>query len=419
MLRVAAAARRAGRAALARQSQRFASTTAATTSAAPKPVLADDQAKKGDNGGNSVPDTVLASLSKNDLKNAVTKILMETCVDDHALRGRQVHLFTEYDAKSLSAEDKRLMFQIMYGTKKPVPADIDKFVNSDTVKKEARYFFPSQLKADSHTYEVPRVKVELLPSDHPALDHTARPESPAFFTGRAAYHDLLLKLDGIKSKLNAQAVAREGGKASGAVVTPESASLVWLKKDQMEHKVGLKLKIVEYRTILSRLRELWLHPESETVRKEFLMQYLRSGGRAPNPKPKREVAPDGRAYGTGRRKTAIARVWLSKGTGVVKVNGRTAADYFPRTTDIFELLRPLRAANLVGAYDINCTVTGGGSSGQTGAIRLGLANALVVMHPELRKTLRLDGLLTRDTRIVERKKPGQKKARRKFQWVKR
>ncbi|HBR15443.1 MAG TPA: 30S ribosomal protein S9 [Candidatus Omnitrophica bacterium] len=125
-------------------------------------------------------------------------------------------------------------------------------------------------------------------------------------------------------------------------------------------------------------------------------------------------------YGaTGRRKSSIARVNLTPGTGNIHVNKRPFENYFPRETDRLIILEPLKLTNTLGKFDIDVSVTGGGSTGQAGAFRLGLSRALVLCAPENKSVLKKSDLLTRDPRMKERKKPGQKGARKKFQWVKR
>ena len=125
-------------------------------------------------------------------------------------------------------------------------------------------------------------------------------------------------------------------------------------------------------------------------------------------------------YGaTGRRKSSVARVNLTPGNGAIKVNKRGFEDYFPRETDRITILEPLRVANLMGKFDINVVVSGGGSTGQAGAFRLGLSRALVLCDPENKPLLKKSDFLSRDPRMKERQKPGQKGARKKFQWVKR
>ncbi len=122
---------------------------------------------------------------------------------------------------------------------------------------------------------------------------------------------------------------------------------------------------------------------------------------------------------TGRRKTAVARVVVVPGSGQITVNGRAFEEYFPLEAHRKDILLPLELTNMLGRFDIRANVSGGGISGQAGAIRLGIARALVEFDEELRKILRPAGLLTRDPRMVERKKYGQKKARKRFQFSKR
>jgi small subunit ribosomal protein S9 len=127
----------------------------------------------------------------------------------------------------------------------------------------------------------------------------------------------------------------------------------------------------------------------------------------------------GRAYATGKRKDAVARVWIRPGTGLISVNGRTLETYFARPVLRMILNQPLQLTNRVGQYDITVTVMGGGLSGQAGAVRHGLSKALTYYEPELRGVLKKNGFLTRDSRVVERKKYGRAKARRSFQFSKR
>jgi small subunit ribosomal protein S9 len=125
-------------------------------------------------------------------------------------------------------------------------------------------------------------------------------------------------------------------------------------------------------------------------------------------------------YGaTGRRKSSIARVTLTPGTGVITVNDRAFNNYFVRETDRIMITEPLKTLNISDKFDIAAQVNGGGMSGQAGAFRLGLARAIILADQESRKTLKKALFLRRDSRMKERKKPGQKGARRKFQWVKR
>ncbi len=127
----------------------------------------------------------------------------------------------------------------------------------------------------------------------------------------------------------------------------------------------------------------------------------------------------GRAYATGKRKDAIARVWIKPGTGKITINKRDFTNYFARPVLQMVLQQPIVAAAREGAYDVVATVSGGGLSGQAGAVRHGISKALTNFEPELRPVLKKGGFLTRDSRVVERKKYGRAKARRSFQFSKR
>lgn len=126
----------------------------------------------------------------------------------------------------------------------------------------------------------------------------------------------------------------------------------------------------------------------------------------------------GRSYGTGRRKTSVARVWIKEGSGQVTINDKNLIDYF-QPTQRMHAISPFLGCNTAGFFDVTCTVKGGGISGQAGAVRLGISRALEAYNPEYRASLKAYGMLTRDSRRVERKKFGLKKARKAFQWVKR
>ena len=124
-------------------------------------------------------------------------------------------------------------------------------------------------------------------------------------------------------------------------------------------------------------------------------------------------------YATGRRKKSIARVWLKKGSGAIYINGKKMNDYFKRTNLQIAVCRPFKVVKKDNEYDVRCTVKGGGLSGQAGAIIHGISRALVEFEPDLKSTLKKEKLTTRDSRTVERKKYGHRKARRSFQFSKR
>jgi small subunit ribosomal protein S9 len=126
-----------------------------------------------------------------------------------------------------------------------------------------------------------------------------------------------------------------------------------------------------------------------------------------------------RAYATGKRKDAVARVWIKLGAGKITINERPVETYFARPVLRMLIQQPLVSANRQGQYDVDCTVSGGGLSGQAGAVRHGISKALLAYEPDLRSVLKRGGYLTRDPRVVERKKYGKAKARRSFQFSKR
>jgi len=124
-------------------------------------------------------------------------------------------------------------------------------------------------------------------------------------------------------------------------------------------------------------------------------------------------------YATGRRKTSIAKIWLKKGSGKIYVNGKEFQKYFVSENHKMQIVRPFEALNQATEYDVRCSVKGGGHTGQAGAMVHGISKALLLFDPEFKPTLRKEKLTTRDSRAVERKKPGRKKARRSFQFSKR
>jgi small subunit ribosomal protein S9 len=152
------------------------------------------------------------------------------------------------------------------------------------------------------------------------------------------------------------------------------------------------------------------------------LQSLQSLTPAAAPQPPQRVQKldaQGRAYATGKRKNAMARVWVTRGVGRILVNDKEFAEYFARPVLQMIVQQPIVAANRGGQYDVHATVSGGGLSGQAGALRHGISRALTYYEPELRGVLKKGGFLTRDSRVVERKKYGRRKARRSFQFSKR
>jgi len=150
---------------------------------------------------------------------------------------------------------------------------------------------------------------------------------------------------------------------------------------------------------------------------EALQSLATPSANAANSEPIRDA--QGRSYATGKRKNAVARVWIKPGKGVITVNGRDQEVYFARPVLRMMIAQPLQVADRVGQFDVDVTVKGSGLSGQAGAVRHGIAKALTYYEPGLRVALKPHGFLTRDSRVVERKKYGRAKARRSFQFSKR
>ncbi len=158
---------------------------------------------------------------------------------------------------------------------------------------------------------------------------------------------------------------------------------------------------------------------AETMQSLEQLAALRPAPAPETPRYVQKLDKQGRAYATGKRKDAVARVWVKPGAGKIVVNTREIDVYFSRPVLRMLIQQPLVAANRAGQYDVTCTVSGGGLSGQAGAVRHGLSKALLNYEPDLRAALKRGGFLTRDARVVERKKYGRAKARRSFQFSKR
>jgi small subunit ribosomal protein S9 len=158
---------------------------------------------------------------------------------------------------------------------------------------------------------------------------------------------------------------------------------------------------------------------AETMQSLEELAALRPAPAPETPKYIQKLDKQGRAYATGKRKNAVARVWLKPGGGTVTVNERPVETFFARPVLRMLIQQPLVAANRQSQYDVICTVSGGGLSGQAGAVRHGISKALTNYEPDLRPVLKRGGFLTRDPRVVERKKYGKAKARRSFQFSKR
>lgn len=292
-----------------------------------------------------------------------------------------------------------------------------------------RYLFPTPIMDNADgVSSASRVSYNDLPPNDPARSTELRPSLAGYFTGRPGFYNQLLELESMLERLNELPVAasenKAAEKAAAAAAQRALSQVTWLKKDEMSTKLGVALAIGEYRGIVELLQSLWVHPHAALVRDD-LCEFLRPASQKTAVKHTYALDPLGRAYATGRRKTSVARVWVwplgkdAKTPATVTVNRQQLHVAFDRPQDRLSVTAPLRLLNLLSTHGVMCTVRGGGIMGQAGAIRLGVARALERLNPAWRPVLRKAGYLTRDPRMVESKKPGQKKARKKFTWVKR
>ncbi|WVQ71962.1 hypothetical protein IAR50_001504 [Cryptococcus sp. DSM 104548] len=283
-----------------------------------------------------------------------------------------------------------------------------------------------------------------------------RPDSPQFFTGRPQFHEALASLSATVAQTTS--VLRKAHiyplpDGLPAVTSPRAS---WVSPEELSSIFQTKLKTSTLRQVMDLLSELHNlrhisdlsgYPELAGKIDKELARYERLSGEAKTAekesKKKKTVDEFGRAYGMGRKKTSSARVWaipssaalpilestassssdstpaLSLPKSEILINHQPLHTYFPRLADREAVLRPLRLTGLLGAYNVFAFSSGGGVSGQAGAVALGLARALSVMREDAVDVLRADGALMRDPRMVERKKTGKAKARKGYTWVKR
>ena len=213
-----------------------------------------------------------------------------------------------------------------------------------------------------------------------------------------------------------EACARLEGTFTGDAATPYKFNAV-----RTSERCGARARLVDAKTAKPsvangwRLNDVIRVPNAGCPSQQAVVQVWRKDAKVAPPK----LDAQGRAYSTGKRKNAIARVWVKPGTGKITINGKDQEQYFARPVLRMMIAQPLTVSDRATQYDVICTVEGSGLSGQAGAIRHGLSHALTHYEPELRKVLKPHGFLTRDARVVERKKYGRAKARRSFQFSKR
>ncbi|KAI9599123.1 ribosomal protein S5 domain 2-type protein [Syncephalis fuscata] len=249
-----------------------------------------------------------------------------------------------------------------------------------------------------------------------------RPGSPAYFTGQPIYNDLLANLDQLWADTRQrlaisvpQSTITANNTTADASKSTEVSSAGWLSRERMSQILGVDLTTTQYRRIIEKLNRVWRQPG--------LAEHL--------PLVIKDLASFQRAESGQKQQMAVhtidrfasARVWLVRTdephTGQVLINGKPLATYFVRMEDREAVVESLTRTDLLGQFNAWCLVRGGGTTGQAEAIRLAVTRALLVHEPTLKPALRHAGLVSHDARVVERKKPGQPKARKKYTWVKR
>ncbi|RKP09268.1 ribosomal protein S5 domain 2-type protein, partial [Thamnocephalis sphaerospora] len=255
------------------------------------------------------------------------------------------------------------------------------------------------------------------------LEHRERPSSPAYFTGQPVYSDLMANLDLLYANARQQVASGAASSAAATGAPADVAGASWLSRQRMGQYLGVDLTTTQHRRLTEKLNRVWRLPnliERAPWAISELEGFRRTETETSTHTGAHELDRFGRAYAYGWRKEASARVWMVEaaepGTGEVRINGKPLAEYFISMQDRESVVKPLTATDHLGRYNVWCLVNGGGTTGQAEAMRLAVARALLVHHPEIKPVLRKAGLISHDARVVERKKPGQPKARKKYTW---
>lgn len=286
--------------------------------------------------------------------------------------------------------------------------DPETFSQKD-VQDAIHYLLPSSL-FDKKARPFLKHPSEIFPKRiESSFDADSRPIEASFYSGSPCYDDLVHKIYIEENKLDKRKAI------SGSV---PSKPVKWIEKDKLQNKIEEELTDEQYQDIINKLTPLVAHPDSHLI-SDFLDQYCKPVLDYREKAKRIGIDKDGYACAMGYRKTAVAQVWLKKGTGEVTINNRPLQKYFGYITHRQQTLYPLVLTKLLGQFDVRAHVHGGGESGRAGAIRLGISRALLAFPGDHGELLEAEKLLVRDPRRVERKKPGQKKARKKFAWVKR
>ncbi|KAI8147956.1 ribosomal protein S9/S16-domain-containing protein [Fennellomyces sp. T-0311] len=264
------------------------------------------------------------------------------------------------------------------------------------------------------------VSVRFASTDSSLYEVREKPQSVSYFTGNYKYNDLLIELDALHKKY-----ANWQGEGDDAVQSGiQQQANAWKLRDKMSQMLAIPLKTSQWRKIVLHLNTLASLPKPlpQPVEEALLpykrydqeqQQQLQQGTNA------KSLDALGRAYAVGRRKESSARCWVVEGDGQVLINGLTLEEYFKRPVDRDQVNLPLEVTENKEQYNVWALVNGGGSTGQAEALKLGIGRALLTHNQELKPILRKAGCITRDPRVVERKKEGQRKARARYTWVKR
>eukprot|EP00056_Hartaetosiga_gracilis_P016503 m.5203 g.5203 ORF g.5203 m.5203 type:complete len:386 (+) comp4156_c0_seq2:65-1222(+) len=312
------------------------------------------------------------------------------------------------------AKDMKDLYKFLFaGTP---PDNFAELITPDAIKSELRYLYPNPLKTTEKELAEKRPPIEELSNGCVEIDPYFRPRSNAHFTGHPRYYDLRTELELLISSLDKMQEARP----SQGVEQTEKVN--WMKHNDLQKSVGETFKTKMYEELLGVFDQLYYHPLYLSHGENKLRKFIKSYKTTEKGKKLGRVDDFGRARSLGKRKSSTAQVMVWKVDGEQAefiVNGTPLAEYFLDKEKVLQASAPLRFLNLSGSYSVATKVRGGGVTGQADAIALGISRGLVALLPDVADDLERNEFLIRDSRTVEPKKPGQKKARKKFQWVKR
>eukprot|EP00055_Hartaetosiga_balthica_P007036 m.23678 g.23678 ORF g.23678 m.23678 type:complete len:379 (-) comp5572_c0_seq1:154-1290(-) len=315
------------------------------------------------------------------------------------------------------ANNLKDLYRYLYSSVPPV--NYADYVTTRAIKEELRYLYPNPLKVRAMDPPVKRIPIDQLPENCIELDPYFRPKSSAHFTGNPKYYDTLTELELLVTKLNS--IQKEGT----FEVDPSAQTVMkprWVSHKDLQSNIGEAFKTKMYENLVTLFNTLYIHPLYPQLGNNVLKKYTRSVEEVTERKSVASIDEQGRAHSVGKRKSSVARVWVWKqenGEASFRVNGKPLALYFKDHERVLEASSSLRFLDVSGSYSVKCYVHGGGVTGQAAAIALAISKSLVTLSPDVYDDLNNNEFLVRDSRTVEPKKAGQKKARKKFQWVKR